>query len=97
MKVAAVLAFTFLAPNAVSAWMCNCRNRERPNLKVALRFCGPGLGHTRCVNTKTDVQACILSNPITQADCDAKYGGKGEWVAECEHYTGPCPPGMTQQ
>lgn len=40
---------------------------------------------------------CILNNAITQADCDKHYGGKGEWIAECEHYTGPCPKGMTQQ
>ncbi|EXF83731.1 hypothetical protein CFIO01_01458 [Colletotrichum fioriniae PJ7] len=96
MKATAVLAFAVLAPNAVSAWMCNCRSSKDAQILVALKFCGTGPGHTRCYNPTTKVQACIMNTPITQADCDAKYGGKGEWIAQCEHWTGACPPGSTQ-
>ncbi|KAF6842962.1 hypothetical protein CMUS01_02540, partial [Colletotrichum musicola] len=84
------------APNAVSAWMCNCFNKIRPEIQVALQFCEPGSGITRCVDPNTNSQACILNKPITQADCDAHYSPKGEWIASCEHWTGGCPKGMAQ-
>ncbi|UQC78992.1 uncharacterized protein CLUP02_04471 [Colletotrichum lupini] len=54
----------------------------------------PGSGHKYCVNKTTNVQACIMGTPITQANCASSYGS--DWVAECEHYTGGCPPGMTE-
>ncbi|KAF4783021.1 hypothetical protein HER10_EVM0005355 [Colletotrichum scovillei] len=83
------------APLSVSAWMCSCYKKSVPDLHAAYHFCQPGSGHKYCVNKTTNVQACIMGTPITQANCASSYGS--DWVAECEHYTGGCPPGMTEQ
>ncbi|KAK2770647.1 hypothetical protein CKAH01_14618 [Colletotrichum kahawae] len=75
--------------------MCNCYSKTDPDLHAAYHFCDSGSGHRYCWDPKTNIQACIMDKPITQADCDSSYGGKGDWIVECEHYTGACPPGMT--
>ncbi|KAF0324446.1 hypothetical protein K4K61_002931 [Colletotrichum sp. SAR11_59] len=96
MKLITSTTLAILALSAVSAYMCNCFNRERPNIQVALQFCEPGSGTTRCWDKATNSQACILNKPITQADCDAHYSPKGDWIASCQHWTGGCPKGMAQ-
>ncbi|UPX19542.1 uncharacterized protein EKO05_0009802 [Ascochyta rabiei] len=95
MKVFQALAVTLLSPTIVSAYFCNCYNKNDPTLKAASHLCHP---KAYCYDERNKVQACILDQKLTDQECANAYpkvdNGKmvpdDSWKAECEHHVGGC-------
>ncbi|KAF4827530.1 hypothetical protein CGCTS75_v008144 [Colletotrichum tropicale] len=81
-----------------NAYMCNCFNVNRPEIVAAAHVC-KAFGGALCSDKARNINGCIMSHTITDADCARLYfkieNGKEvpdtSFKANCEHYTGSCP------
>ncbi|UPX10025.1 uncharacterized protein EKO05_0000701 [Ascochyta rabiei] len=99
MKSFQLLTAMLIGPSVVTAWLCNCRNFNKPEIRVAGQLCNIK-SNSFCYNAKENLNACIVDKPFTDEMCAGAYpvliGGRKKpnynFVAQCEHWIGSCPP-----
>ncbi|KXH49220.1 hypothetical protein CSAL01_10983 [Colletotrichum salicis] len=98
MKFLQSTSLVALGAATANAYMCNCFNVNRPTIAAAIHVC-KAFGGAVCYNNARNINGCIMSHTITDADCARLYtkieNGKEvldpSFKANCEHYTGSCP------